>query len=145
MIDANWPIRATRSTPSGQKADVRLSLPSKLLLHSGLASPASAYGNDDRRPTASAVELANQPVELLGVLHEHEVRTALVLLEDYGLRALDLFSDPDLRLPRNEARFATHNQSWDVDRWNEVSPIVGGVIEQQACRILSWKLQVLLD
>jgi hypothetical protein len=99
-----------------------------------------SMGRDDRRPTTSAVELVNQPVEFLGVLHEHEVRTALVLLEDFGLRALDLFPDPDLRLPRNEARFAAHNQSWDVDRWNEVSPIVGGVIEQQACRVFSWKL-----
>src|SRR5258708_35233493 len=94
----------------------------------------------ESRPTTSAVELLNQQVALLGVLHEHEVRTALVLLEDFGLRALDLFPDPDLRLPRNEARFAAHNQSWDVDRWNEVSPIVRGVIEQQACRIFSWKL-----
>src|SRR6476620_12178145 len=97
-------------------------------------------GRDDRRPTTSAVELVNQPVELVGVLHEHEVRTALVLLEDFGLRALDLFSDPDLRLPGNETRFAAHNQSWDVDGWNDVSPIVGRVIEQQACRILAWKL-----
>src|SRR6267143_3630055 len=94
-------------------------------------------GRDDRRPTASAVELANQPVELLGVLHEHEVRTALVLLEDFGLRALDLFPDPDLGLPRNEARFATHSQSLDVDRWNEVLLIVGGVVLQHAGRILS--------
>src|SRR6266851_10496622 len=44
----------------------------KTPLHSGLAGPAGAYGRDDRRPTASAVELANQPVELLGALHEHE-------------------------------------------------------------------------
>src|SRR6478609_929457 len=45
-------------------------------------------GGDDCRPITSAVELLNQPVELLGVLHEHEVRTALVLLEDFGPRAL---------------------------------------------------------
>src|SRR5262245_57897443 len=93
----------------------------------------------------SAVELIDQPVELLRVLHEHEVRTALVLLEDFSLRTFDLFPDPDLRLPGNETRLAAHNQSWDVDRGNEVSPIVGGVIEQQTCRIFSWKLQVLLD
>src|SRR6185295_17892921 len=121
------------------KADVRPSLPSNLRCNPGWLVQ-EAYGRDDHRPTASAVELANQPVKLLGVLHEHEVRTALVLLEDFGLPALDLFPDPDLRLPRNEARFAAHNQSWDVDHWNEVSPIVGGVIEQQACRIFSWKL-----
>ncbi len=35
MIRANWPIRATRSTPSGPKADVRLSFPSKLLCTPG--------------------------------------------------------------------------------------------------------------
>jgi hypothetical protein len=35
MIRANWPIRVARSTPSGPKADVRLSLPSKLLCTPG--------------------------------------------------------------------------------------------------------------
>jgi hypothetical protein len=34
MIRANWPIRVARSTPSGTKADVRLS-PSKLLCTPG--------------------------------------------------------------------------------------------------------------
>src|SRR5712672_4490554 len=56
-------------------------------------------GRDDRRPTASAVELLNHPVELLGILHEHEVRTALVLLAASGPRALALPPHPAPTLP----------------------------------------------
>src|SRR5438045_9237287 len=88
----------------------------------------------------SAVEGLNDPVELLGLLHEHEVRAAHVLLEDFGMRPLDLASDQDLRLPGNEARFAANNQSWEVDRRNAVSTIVGGVIEQQMGGILGGHL-----
>src|SRR5207248_4818953 len=59
-------------------------------------------GSGGRHRGASAHEVPNDSVELLRVLHEHEVVPALALLEDLQPGPADLVRDPDLRLPGHE-------------------------------------------
>src|SRR5205823_1074153 len=78
----------------------------------------------------SAHELPNDPVELLRVLHKHEVVPALALLEDLQPGPADLVRDPGLRLPGHEAGLAAHNESRNVDPGDDAAPVARGVVVQ---------------
>src|SRR4051794_25890674 len=81
-----------------------------------------------RRLGKLADKLLHDAVELLRVLHEHEVVAAFGLFKDFHARARDLTADPLLRFPPHQARFCADHQGWDVDARNLIAPIVGGMV-----------------
>src|SRR5207249_1813961 len=103
---------------------------------------------DAKATSASSVtahEVPNDPVELLRVLHKHEVVPALALLEDLQPGPADLVRDPDLRLPGHETGLAAYNESRNVDPGDDAAPVARGVVVQQPRRVLPGQLQILLD
>src|SRR5678815_2683745 len=78
------------------------------------ASPATAKPTHRSREE-SAHEVPDDPIELVRILHEHEVISALVLLEDLDPRPPDLLLDPHLRLPGHDARPAPDHQRGQRD------------------------------
>src|SRR5262249_47441517 len=80
------------------------------------ATPAARAQAPWRCPRArSPDEVADDPVELVRVLHEHEVVPALVFLEDLELRPPNLRLDPRLRLPGDDAHPAADDQRGQCD------------------------------
>jgi hypothetical protein len=72
----------------------------------------------------TADEVPDDPIELVRLLHEHEVIAALVLLEDLDPRPLDLFLDPYLRLPGHDARPAPDHERGQRDAWDHRAPVL---------------------
>src|SRR5437763_5172912 len=111
----------------------------------GRSDEPAPVGSGGRHRGLSAHEVPNDSVELLRVLHEHEVVPALVLLEDLQPGPADLVRDPDLRLPGHETGLAAHNESRNVDPGNDAAPVARGVVVQQPRRVLAGQLEILLE
>src|SRR5258705_12986082 len=97
------------------------------------------------RLARSAHEVTDDPVELVRVLHEHEVIPALAFLEDLDFRPPNLLLYPHLRLPRNDAHPAPDDQRGQGDPGDDTAPVLGRVVIEKRRRVLPRHLQVLLD
>ena len=127
--------RASGRRPPQEPTSRDDALPSAPALHGGLAEERARLAH----------EITDDPVELVWVLHEHEVIPALAFLEDLDFRPPNLLLDPHLRLPWNDAHPAPDDQRGQGDPRDDTASVLGRVVVQKCGRILPWHLQVLLD
>ncbi len=97
------------------------------------------------RAERSADEVADDVVELLAPLDEHEMAAAIGLIEDLEARAGDLLVDPDLRLSWHEAGPAADHQRRRIQTRDRVTPIGRAVVVEQGRRMPAWHPEVAVD
>ena len=106
-------------------------------------------GSDPESLTATMTsvldEISDQRIEPIWIFQPHEVATAILGGEHLQSGSGDLICVPPLRLRIKQAGFASDNQGRQGDAGQDIAPVLGIEVNQQARRKMARKVEIFAD